>query len=170
MLNKIKQTIVFYCLLNINKYVKTRKPDTIIGEDYLKRWEIIPENRFMNIYYHEIRASDLDRHLHDHPYWFSSFILEGGYLEHTKRGVHKRGVGDINLHTPWRLHRLEMIDSKGANTIFITGPKIRKWGFKTENGWMEKDKYLEKYGIQGEGFVKPLEFPETNNNKEAVNE
>lgn len=128
---------------------RNRKPDVVVGENYLKRWHIIPENRFFNIYYHEIRTSDLDRHLHDHPYFFSSLILEGGYQEHTVDGVVSRRPGDFNFHSPWRLHKLIMNDENGANTIFITGMKMRKWGFQTENGWVSRDKYLEQYGIQG---------------------
>lgn len=174
MFKTIRERIAFRILLKINKTVKERKPDVTIGENYLKRWHIIPENPFLNVYYHEIRASDLDRHLHDHPYWFSSFILDGGYLEHTNKGTKERGIGDFNFHTPWRFHRLEMKDSNGANTIFITGPKIRKWGFQTENGWMEKTKYFEEYGIQGDGFINSLKLATTpseeTDTKRAVNE
>lgn len=148
MLLKLRQNIAFYLLCKIKRAIKDREPDVTVGKTYLRRWHLIPENRLFNIYYHELRASDLDRHLHDHPYFFSSFILEGGYIEYTKKGMNDRGAGSLNLHNPWFLHRLVMKDKNGTNTIFITAPKIRKWGFKTEEGWVPNDKYLEKFGVQ----------------------
>lgn len=155
MLLKLRRRMALYLLTKIKRSIKDRKPDVTVGDNYLRRWHIIPENKIFNIYYHEIRASDLDRHLHDHPYFFSSFILEGGYYEHNERGVTERGQGSLNFHQPWFVHRLEMKDENGANTIFITAPKIRKWGFKTEDGWVQSDEYLSKYGIQN-AFLQPI--------------
>lgn len=132
----------------IEENVKNRKPDVIVGEKYLKRWHIIPENPIFNIYYHEIRASDFDRHLHDHPFWWFSFMLRGSYIEHTTKRVNGRSKGYFTFKSPWRLHKLIMNDQDGANTIFITIFKIRKWGFQTEDGWVPNDKYLDKFGIQ----------------------
>jgi hypothetical protein len=148
MLESLKLKLVDYINKQIELKVKCNPPDVVVGESYLKRWHIIPENKFLNIYYHEIRSSDLDRDLHDHPYVFSSFILSGGYLEETKNGVVVRGVGDLNIHHPWYLHKLIMKDSNGANTIFITGPKIKEWGFMTEKGWVDNETYLNKNGVQ----------------------
>lgn len=148
MLLKLRQKIALYLLIKIKKAVRYRKPDITVGRTYLKRWHLIPENSFLNVYYHEIGASDLDRHLHDHPYFFSSFILEGGYFEHTEKGITDRGAGDLNIHIPWFAHRLVMKNSYGAKTIFITAPKIRKWGFKTEDGWIPNDQYIGKFGVQ----------------------
>lgn len=155
MLLKLRQKIALYLLIKIKRAIRYRKPDITVGQTYLKRWHLIPENSFLNVYYHELRASDLDRHLHDHPYFFSSFILEGGYLEHTEQGIVNRKVGHINLHNPWYVHRLVMKDRYGANTIFITAPKIRKWGFKTEDGWIPNDQYLGKFGVQN-AFANPI--------------
>lgn len=74
---------------------KRRPPDFIIGgEDrpYLRRWWILPRNRFFNIYVHEFLRSDDDRALHDHPWLWASYIVEGHYNEHTiaAGGIHKK--------------------------------------------------------------------------------
>ena len=148
MFKNLKIKLAEYFVRKIEQNVKCRDPDVVVGQSYLKRWHLIPENKFFNVYYHEIRASDMDRDLHDHPYVFSSFILSGGYYEETKQGVVERGVGDFNIHQPWFLHRLKMKDSNGANTIFITGPKVKRWGFMTENGWVYNKDYLNVNGIQ----------------------
>ena len=63
--------------------IMRRPPDFIIGEPanpYLIRWWVIPRNRWFNIYLHEIRRSDDDRALHDHPWLNCSILLHGGYF------------------------------------------------------------------------------------------
>lgn len=61
------------------------EPDLWIGgreNPYLIRWWLLPRNRFpINIYLHRMLRSDDDRALHDHPWWFLSIILSGGYIE-----------------------------------------------------------------------------------------
>lgn len=112
-----------------------RLPDKIIDGDYLHRWYVIPRNRFFNIYLHKFGRSDDDRALHDHPWYSVSLLLKGEFLEHSFKG---------RRHIPWLLpvfrtakfaHRLEIV--KGPVwTIFITGPRIRKWGFYCSKGWV----------------------------------
>ena len=60
------------------------EPHFIIGgrhRPYLLRWYLIPRNRFFNLYLHKFLRDDDDRALHDHPWWFASLILRGGYTE-----------------------------------------------------------------------------------------
>lgn len=126
------------------KTIRTgRKPDVIIGAHqdppYMKRWWVIPRNRFFNIYLHEVGQDDDDRALHDHPWLNISYVVDGGYLEHTieRGGVHKRTKrlpGAIKIRLPSAAHRLELIGDK-AVSIFITGPNVRQWGFHCPNGW-----------------------------------
>lgn len=119
-----------------------RDPDVVIGDaanPYLRRWHVIPRNRFFNIYLHEILRSDDDRALHDHPWWNLSIVLGGGYHEHTiaAGGVHCRawrGPGFLKFRGAAAAHRLEV--SRPATTLFITGPRLRAWGFHCpETGW-----------------------------------
>lgn len=115
-----------------------RAPDFIIGspdDPYLRRWWIVPRNRWFNIYLHQILKSDDDRALHDHPWWNVSFILLGGYIEHTPRGKHNRKVGSVVFRKATAAHRLE-IKTTPAWTLFITGPRIRQWGFHCPKGWV----------------------------------
>lgn len=154
-----------------------RKPDFVIGSPeapYMRRWWVIPRNRFFNIYLHQILRDDDDRALHDHPWASCSVILRGGYIEWT--GTHARADG-ADLHkirkvrTPGMIrfrrasaaHRLELHRKditlkewrkllRGSNietnaifrpgfqiipawTLFITGPKVREWGFHCPKGW-----------------------------------
>lgn len=113
-----------------------RDPDFIIGDHYLLRWWVIPRNQLYNLYLHDIRKSDDDRAMHDHPWENTSLLLSGGYIEHTPEGVFERKVGDIVHRKPTDLHRLEVIPGQRAISLFATGPKVRDWGFQCPKGWV----------------------------------
>lgn len=119
-----------------------RGADFVIGVErtYLRRWWIIPRNRFANAYLHEICADDDDRALHDHPWVNCSILLSGRYVEHTIEagGVEKRverRAGDIVFRGPRAAHRLELVDGT-CWTLFLTGPRLREWGFHCPKGWV----------------------------------
>lgn len=115
-----------------------RAPDVVIGgleRPYLRRWWVIPRNRFFNIYLHQFLRSDDDRALHDHPWINCSILLKGSYTEHTEKGTEilKRGTVRLRLSGKY-LHRIELHDGP-CWTLFITGPRYRQWGFKCPQGW-----------------------------------
>lgn len=121
-----------------------RPPDFIIGgreNPYLLRWYLLPRNPFFNVYLHRFLRSDDDRALHDHPWTNLSVILEGSYTEHTilAGGIHKRTLrkaGDIVLRRAKSAHRIELSHGP-CTTLFVTGPKVREWGFHCpDTGWI----------------------------------
>lgn len=136
-----------------------REPDWIIGgadDPYLRRWWVIPRNRWFNIYLHHFCRSDDDRALHDHPWCNLSILIKGEYLEYLPTGA-------VKLRKPWRpwapwrfvfrlpstAHRVELrrffgvMGPRGPHgsseapvwTLFITGPRVREWGFLCPQGW-----------------------------------
>lgn len=134
-----------------------RPPDFVVGEPeapYLRRWWLIPRNRFLNVYLHQFLRDDDDRALHDHPWAWCSILLHGSYIEHTiaAGGVHRRrerGAPSIKFSGPWRAHRIELlkirdfVETQPGNdrpiscwTLFITGPRMREWGFHCPKGWV----------------------------------
>lgn len=121
-----------------------RAPDVVIGQDYLRRWWVIPRNPLFNIYLHDIRKSDDDRALHDHPWINCSIVLAGGYWEHTiaAGGIARRvwrGRGAVKLRLGRAAHRLEIDPGYPDQvlTLFITGPRWRQWGFHCpQAGWV----------------------------------
>lgn len=122
--------------------VMDREPDFVIGDNYLRRWFCIPRNRWFNVYLHMIKRSDDDRALHDHPWLNCSIVLAGGYFEHTIAygGVESRtwrGRGSVTFRRAKAAHRLEVDKSREpfALSLFITGPRIRQWGFHCPKGW-----------------------------------
>jgi hypothetical protein len=132
--------------------ITRRPPDFVIGgheRPYLLRWWLLPRNVVFNVYLHQFRRSDDDRALHDHPWLFNaSWLLSGEYIEHTiKAGglmvrMHRR-AGDVKLRWGKAPHRVELLMERDALaevpcwTIFITGPRVRQWGFYCmERGWI----------------------------------
>lgn len=119
-------------------------PDFVIGDDYLRRWWVIPRNPYANVYLHEILHSDDDRALHDHPWDNRTFVLEGGYIEHTPQGIFERKVGDIIERKATDAHRLEVPTGGRAVSIFMTGPIIREWGFHCPQGWRHWKEFVDE--------------------------
>lgn len=128
-----------------------RPPDFVIGgeeDPYLRRWWVIPRNCFFNIYLHHFMRSDDDRALHDHPWVNLSILLDGEYIEHVPGGWALRSEGQMVLRLPSSAHRVELFRKRapwsgGAAgwepdtvwTLFITGPRVREWGFLCPKGW-----------------------------------
>lgn len=135
-----------------------RPPDVVIGEKYLRRWYVIPRNPFFNIYLHHFQGSDDDRALHDHPWLFNlSWLLRGSYREWT-RGTYEEWNECYDARKLWRIthtpptvgrvqcvgsvkfrwgrspHRIQLTHGD-CWTLFITGPRIREWGFYCPKGW-----------------------------------
>lgn len=139
---------------------KRRPPDVVIGGEenpYMKRWWVIPRNRFFNIYLHRFLRSDDDRALHDHPWWNCSVLLEGRYVEHTisAGGINRRierRAGQMKLRRAKVAHRIELVDGP-CWTLFITGPRLRDWGFHCRLGWVPWQKFTkpENHGETGAG-------------------
>lgn len=111
-----------------------RPPDIVIGTDYLHRWYLIPRNRFFNVYLHKFIGSDDPRSLHDHPWISLSFLLKGELYEILENGGRKiRRFWPVYRNSVFA-HRLVMLDGP-VWTLFITGPRIREWGFHCPRGW-----------------------------------
>ncbi len=120
-----------------------RAPDVEIGgaaNPYLRRWWLIPRNRFFNVYLHHFLRSDDGRALHDHPWWNLSVLLVGRYVEHTiaPGGINvltERRAGDWKFRPAGAAHRIELVDGP-CWTLFVTGPRLREWGFHCPRGWV----------------------------------
>ena len=98
------------------------------GRPYLERWILWCGG---TLRLHRFLASDDDRAVHDHPWWFVTlpFSAYGEYVEIDGRERYREV-------RPWRLHfrrshfrhRVE-IQRVPSWTLVLTGPKRREWGF-----------------------------------------
>lgn len=116
--------------------MRGRDPDFVIGENYLRRWWVIPRNEWQNVYLHDFGRSDDDRALHDHPWPNTSFLIRGRYIEHTPEGSFVRTAGDVVTRPATALHRIELYPGERALSLFLTGAKVREWGFACPQGWV----------------------------------
>lgn len=49
--------------------------------------------------------------------------------------------GDVNVKKAAQLHKLEVIQGPVV-TLVRRGPKVRKWGFQTDQGWVHHEPYI----------------------------
>lgn len=127
----------------LGRIAASRAPHFIVGgaqNPYLRRWYIIPRNRLFNIYLHEFLRPDDDRALHDHPWCSISILLEGCYIEEIPEGLCLRMEGQVIIRRATDRHRIELLKKPQGFfpcwTLFITGPKIRDWGFHCPQGFV----------------------------------
>lgn len=127
-----------------------RPADERIGPEsnpYMLRWYLRQDRERGHVYLHHFLRSDDDRALHDHPWPFSSLILDGAYREITPEGDTVAKPGDLVLrHRPELPHRIELLSSN-VTTLVITGPKEREWGFHCPRGWVS----WQDFGVRGCG-------------------
>jgi hypothetical protein len=133
----------------------TRKPDRIIGINYLHRWHVIPRNPFFNIFLHRFVGSDDDRALHDHPFASVSFLLQGELFEIYKDSKYPDAHGARRIKRFWPVfrrakhtHRLVLGVEGDAWTLFITGPVLRTWGFHCPKGWVHHKQFTDLTGTR----------------------
>jgi len=122
--------------------------DRLDNEPYLTRYYLFLKDRKwspFNIFLHNFHKGDPDD-LHDHPWPYFTFILKGGYYEHTPTGKHWRAAGTGRFAGSRSLHRIELEPGVDCWTLFIPGPQLREWGFVDNGKWKQHEQYLaERY-------------------------
>lgn len=132
-------------------------PDLIIapdGDPYLYRWHVVHNPEKGNIYFHIQVASDPERPLHDHPWDNTSNILSGRYIEtiqfappNGKVFTWERQTGQFISREATDAHRLILPPGVPyVMTLFMTGPKKRKWGFWYGEKWVPYDQVTKREG------------------------
>lgn len=113
------------------EWAKT-KPNVRIGrkdDDYMTRYYIFNSWLF-GIYLHDFHRPDVDTDLHNHPWLFAfSIVLKGWYIEklltrNLQLVTHRwcNFIWGSNFHLIQDAH-------PELHTLFIRGPRVRKWGF-----------------------------------------
>ncbi|HEU0197000.1 MAG TPA: hypothetical protein VFQ88_07250 [Nevskiaceae bacterium] len=137
---------ITYLRRHLMAYARRHPASRLIGgkdDTYLARWYLIPHNPVCNVYLHHFRRSDDDRALHDHPWPWCSILLKGTYIEATQGpGGHddllfrRRFSGGARLRLPTTAHRVVLDGERACWTLFLTGPRVRHWGFLCRKGWV----------------------------------
>lgn len=129
-----------------------------IEDPYLIRWYVLPRNKIFNIYLHKFMRDDEDSALHDHPWWFWSWMIKGTYYEMVPDPHSDKDFGSYIVldRKRWSLayrpaeHRHRVILKRDMQknllpcwTIVATGPVSRKWGFWCPKGFVHWEKFVE---------------------------
>lgn len=115
---------------------------------YLRRLRIV-QTPWFAIYLHFIYNSDEDRDPHDHPFFFNSFVVRGGYIErlftNPRRGLDKFVT---QRHARWSMHSMPLQSAHiitdlepDTTTLVFCGPKTKDWGFWTPEGFVPWQEY-----------------------------
>jgi hypothetical protein len=124
------------------------------GQVYLDRWAV-GHDRVGGIMLHRMSAPDPGVDLHDHPWWFLSVVLWGGYTEEradTRAAPAMAQLAEHGVPTrrPWgsartmrldECHRVVALDRRTCWTLVVKGPRRRPWGFYLPTGYMPEPQY-----------------------------
>ena len=113
------------------------------GCEYLTRWGV--ETRFGSIRVHKWTGPDDDRAFHDHPWWFLTFVLRGGYTDVSPEGEERVSAPAIRFRPALHQHTVVPYP-QGATTLLITGPKSRAWGFWLNGKFRKANKWFASFG------------------------
>lgn len=116
---------------------------------YVDRWTLsLPRGYSLRL--HRWLGDDDLRYPHDHPSWFITVVLRGGYtdvdcngpgariLDHLKRGSVRRRSAE---------HRHSVrVDPGGATTLCLFGPETRQWGFWVDGRFRKRNRYFYDHG------------------------
>lgn len=112
---------------------------------YVIRWGI--KTKWFSIRVHKWLHSDDLRHLHDHSWWYLTFIMKGHYtefLENDKVDFVTRF--QFRYRPLGHKHAVSIDPFKGCWSILLTGPEKREWGFWVNGKFRKRNKYFFEHG------------------------
>lgn len=137
------------------------------GRIYLNRWGL-SHDRIGGVLLHRMDAPDPGIDLHDHPWWFASVILWGGYTEERAEtrqapalaaeaaaidvyaGRRTLGTRGIQSRRRWlsvrtmrldECHTITHLNRHVSWSLVVRGPRRRRWGFYLPDGYMPEAQY-----------------------------
>ncbi len=111
---------------------------------YVRRWRI--ETPIGSVRIHHWLHSDDMRFKHDHPWWFITLVLWGGYQDCGDDKVDHLRAGSIRFRPANHRHSV-WVDEGVAWTLLVTGPKVRKWGFWVKGKLKKANKFFLEHGV-----------------------
>jgi hypothetical protein len=94
---------------------------------------------------HHWLSNDDDRAVHDHPWWFLTLVVKGGYTDSGPSGEDHLKAPVVRFRPAWHKHTVYP-DAGGCWTILLTGRPLRTWGFWPEGKFIKNNKWFLTYG------------------------
>lgn len=110
---------------------------------YVIRWRI--ETPIGSLRVHHWISSDDDRAIHDHPWWFLTFVVKGGYTDYSPNRPDFMKAPAVRFRKAEHQHTVFPHEG-GCWTILITGRPLRKWGFWPKGKFVKANKWFLAYG------------------------
>lgn len=141
----------------INKLFLVKQIDSKLGEKHFQRYRLI-QTPWFAVYIHHICKSDMEKDAHDHPWNFSSILLEGAYQEKSwcapnfddEATYNTYYSGDVVKHKATDAHKLTLISDSVWTLVFTSG-RERIWGYQTSAGWIDHLTYRQ---LKNEGKLR----------------
>jgi hypothetical protein len=116
------------------------------------RWAWL-RDRLPSARVHCIRRPDIDRHPHNHPWFFRTLILRGAYVEcrevttlaaWNSVSYHYRHAGTTTTMGEHDFHSITAVEPE-TWTLFITWKYLGTWGFRVNGDVMPWREYKKAY-------------------------
>lgn len=140
----------------IRKFFLVKEIVSKYGQVHFRRFRLL-QTPWFAIYIHQILRSDEDLDPHDHPWDFTSVILEGAYHEDSWYPPDFDTMysddyysGDVIEHKAVDAHKLRLISKEVWTLVFVSG-RSRYWGYQTKSGWIGHKEYRQ---LKNEGKLR----------------
>lgn len=110
---------------------------------YAKRWIFDP--RLFSVRVHHFVRSDDPRYKHDHPWWYLTFVVKGGYWDRGEEEATYLKAPAVAFRRATRPHYVDP-DPGGVWTVVLTGRQKRVWGFHVKGKFKKAYRYFFDYG------------------------
>lgn len=110
---------------------------------YFRKW-VIDFGPFA-IRLHRWYSDDDHRAMHDHPYWFVTLVLRGGYTDVSPDGIDRLSAGDARFRPAEYRHSVQNV-RPNTWTLLVSGRPWRRWGFWVGGKLVKRDKYFATSG------------------------
>jgi hypothetical protein len=111
---------------------------------YVIRWRL--ELFGFSVRVHHWLSNDDDRAFHDHPWWFLTFVVKGGYTDENPDGLDILEAPAVRFRKAEHQHTVHPHEG-GCWTLLITGRPVRTWGFWANgNKFVKANKWFLIYG------------------------
>lgn len=119
------------------------KPLGLPSCPYVTRWLV--QTPVGSLRLHHWVAPDDPRAKHDHPWWFATCVLRGGYRDVGPDGIDHLRAPALRVRAAEHRHTVYP-DDDGAWTLMVTGPKRRAWGFWHGGRFHKANRWFVRYG------------------------
>lgn len=113
------------------------------GAYFADRWML--DFGLFSIRLHRWTGSDDPRAMHDHPAWFFTLVLWGGYDDVNDCGIDKLRFLSVRFRRADYRHTVQN-RARHTWTLLVFGKQSRRWAFFPKGKRVTRDKYFAEHG------------------------